>query len=152
MTQEFRRLIKGAMARDRDRMNQAALAIGYYDTTTRDHHRETILDMGGLAIEPFTLEGPYDFGTSDVLARLRARGIELGLTATSGNCHHPTRCCCNASSAACTCWRSGCGRGSTCMRWPGPVWLDEDPARRPRAEVHARRQRSGRAGRNIAFS
>ena len=79
MTQEFRRLIKGAMARDRDRMNQAALAIGYYDTTTRDHHRETILDMGELAIEPFTLEGPYDFGTSDVLARLRARGIELGL-------------------------------------------------------------------------
>jgi hypothetical protein len=35
--------------------------------------------MGELALEPFTHDGPYDFGASDVLARLRARGIELGL-------------------------------------------------------------------------
>jgi hypothetical protein len=35
--------------------------------------------MGEMALEPFTQEGPYDFGASDVLSRLRARGIELGL-------------------------------------------------------------------------
>ena len=79
MANEFRRLMKGAMAGDRAMMDTAAMAIGYYDATTQDHHRQTILDMGELAIEPFTLEGPYDFGTSDVLPRLRARGIELGL-------------------------------------------------------------------------
>jgi hypothetical protein len=32
-----------------------------------------------MALEPFTLEGPYDFGSSDVLVRLRERGIALGL-------------------------------------------------------------------------
>jgi len=79
MANEFRRLMKGAMAGDRDQMNTAALAIGYYDTSTQDRHRQTVLDMGEMALEPFTHDGPYDFGASDVLARLRARGIELGL-------------------------------------------------------------------------
>ena len=79
MANEFRRLMKGAMAGDREQMNTAALAIGYYDTSTQDRHRQTVLDMGELALEPFTHDGPYDFGASDVLARLRARGIELGL-------------------------------------------------------------------------
>ena len=79
MANEFRRLRKGAMAGDRDQMNTAALAIGYYDTSTQDRYRQTVLDMGELALEPFTHDGPYDFGASDVLARLRARGIELGL-------------------------------------------------------------------------
>lgn len=79
MANEFRRLMKGAMAGDREQMNTAALAIGYYDTSTQDRHRQTVLDMGELALEPFSHDGPYDFGASDVLARLRARGIELGL-------------------------------------------------------------------------
>ncbi|HOS87253.1 MAG TPA: AarF/ABC1/UbiB kinase family protein [Burkholderiaceae bacterium] len=79
MANEFRRLMKGAMAGDREQMNTAALAIGYYDTSTQDRYRQTVLDMGELALEPFTHDGPYDFGASDVLARLRARGIELGL-------------------------------------------------------------------------
>ena len=79
MASEFRRLMKGAISGDRDMMDAAAMAIGYYDAATQDRHRQTILDMGELAIEPFTREGPYDFGTSDVLPRLRARGIELGL-------------------------------------------------------------------------
>ena len=79
MSQDFRRLIKGAMARDREQMHTAALAIGYYDAATEDRHRQTVLDMGEMALEPFTLEGPYDFGSSDVLVRLRERGIALGL-------------------------------------------------------------------------
>jgi predicted unusual protein kinase regulating ubiquinone biosynthesis (AarF/ABC1/UbiB family) len=79
MANEFRRLMKGAITGDRDMMDTAAMAIGYYDASTQDRHRQTILDMGELAIEPFTREGPYDFGASDVLPRLRSRGIELGL-------------------------------------------------------------------------
>jgi predicted unusual protein kinase regulating ubiquinone biosynthesis (AarF/ABC1/UbiB family) len=46
MANEFRRLMKGAMAGDRDQMNTAALAIGYYDTSTQDRYRQTVLDMG----------------------------------------------------------------------------------------------------------
>jgi predicted unusual protein kinase regulating ubiquinone biosynthesis (AarF/ABC1/UbiB family) len=68
MANEFRRLMKGAMAGDRDQMNTAALAIGYYDTSTQDRHRQTVLDMGEMALEPFTHDGPYDFGACDVLA------------------------------------------------------------------------------------
>ena len=79
MANEFRRLMKGSIAGDRAMMDAAAMAIGYYDTSTQDRHRQTVLDMGEMALEPFTHDGPYDFGASDVLARLRARGIELGL-------------------------------------------------------------------------
>ena len=79
MANEFRRLMKGAINGDRDMMDKAAMAIGYYDETTQDKHRQTIIDMGEIAIEPFIQDGLYDFGTSDVLPRLRARGIELGL-------------------------------------------------------------------------
>ena len=39
MANEFRRLMKGAMAGDRAMMDTAAMAIGYYDATTQDHHR-----------------------------------------------------------------------------------------------------------------
>ncbi len=79
MANEFKRLMKGGIAGDRAMMDVAAQGIGYYDSSTQDKHRETILDMGQMALEPFTTEGAYDFGTSDVLPRLRARGIELGL-------------------------------------------------------------------------
>jgi len=71
--------MKGAMAGDRDMMDKAAMAIGYYDASTQEKHRQTILDMGEIAIKPFTRHGRYDFGTSDVLPRLRALGIDLGL-------------------------------------------------------------------------
>ena len=79
MSQDFRRLIKGAMAADRDAMATACLAIGYFDDTTQDKHRQAVLDIGEQALEPFSQEGAYDFGTSNLPERIRASGLALGL-------------------------------------------------------------------------
>jgi predicted unusual protein kinase regulating ubiquinone biosynthesis (AarF/ABC1/UbiB family) len=79
MANEFLRLMKGAMAGDRAAMGAAAMAIGYFDAITQERHSQAILDMGEQAFEPFCLEGEYDFGTTDLPARIRTGGMALGL-------------------------------------------------------------------------
>jgi hypothetical protein len=79
MANDFRRLMKGAIAGDRALMSAASMAIGYFDETTQQKHRKAILDMGEQAFEPFCLQGGYDFGTCDLPARIRAGGMELGM-------------------------------------------------------------------------
>ena len=79
MVNEFRRLMKAAIAADRVAMSAAAMAIGYFDDTTQEKHRQAILDMVEQAFEPFSFEGRYDFGTSDLLARIRVGGMALGM-------------------------------------------------------------------------
>lgn len=82
MANEFRRLMKGAVTGDREAMSAAAMAIGYFDDTTQEKHRQAILDMGEQAFEPFCLAGEYDFGSSDLPARIRNGGMALGLDKT----------------------------------------------------------------------
>ncbi|MDO8449647.1 MAG: AarF/ABC1/UbiB kinase family protein [Rhodoferax sp.] len=82
MANEFRRLMKGAITGDRAAMSAAAIAIGYFDDTTQEKHRQAILEMGEQAFEPFCLAGEYDFGGSDLPARIRDGGMALGLDKT----------------------------------------------------------------------
>ncbi|MDD5335153.1 MAG: AarF/ABC1/UbiB kinase family protein [Rhodoferax sp.] len=79
MSNDFRRLIKGAMTADRAAMSVACKAIGYFDDTTQDRHQQAVLDIGLQALEPFCREGGYDFGTSDLPERVRSSGMALGL-------------------------------------------------------------------------
>lgn len=79
MANEFRRLMKGAITGDRAAMSAAAMAIGYFDDTTQEKHRQAILDMGEQAFEPFCQAGEYDFGASDLPSRIRNGGMALGL-------------------------------------------------------------------------
>lgn len=79
MSQDFRRLIQGAMAADRDAMAAACRAIGYFDETTLEKHQQAVLDIGEQALEPFCQEGDYDFGTSNLPERIRSSGMALGL-------------------------------------------------------------------------
>lgn len=79
MSRDFKRLIQGAMAGDRNTMAAACLAIGYFDATNQDKHQQAVLDIGQQALEPFSHPGPYDFGTSDLLQRVRATGLALGM-------------------------------------------------------------------------
>jgi predicted unusual protein kinase regulating ubiquinone biosynthesis (AarF/ABC1/UbiB family) len=79
MVNEFRRLMKAAIAADRMAMSSAAMGIGYFDDTTQEKHRQAILDIVEQAFEPFSFEGSYAFGTSDLPARIRAGGMALGM-------------------------------------------------------------------------
>lgn len=78
MARDFKHLISGAMAADRAMMTQACLNIGYFDADSQERHKEAVLDIGWDALEPFCQPGPYDFGTSDLPERVRARGLSLG--------------------------------------------------------------------------
>jgi hypothetical protein len=63
-------------------MSAAAMAIGYFDDTTQEKHRQAILDMGEQAFEPFCQKDAYDFGASDLPSRIRNGGMALGLDKT----------------------------------------------------------------------
>ena len=79
MSLDFRRLFKGAMAADRAAMTAALTGIGYLGAATAEKHRQAVLDIAAQALEPFCQLGGYDFGNSDLPARLRAKGMALGL-------------------------------------------------------------------------
>jgi predicted unusual protein kinase regulating ubiquinone biosynthesis (AarF/ABC1/UbiB family) len=78
MSLDFRRLIKAAMAADRVAMSAAFIGIGYLAETTQEKHRQAVLDIAEQALEPFCQEDGYDFGSSDLPARVRANGMVLG--------------------------------------------------------------------------
>jgi hypothetical protein len=60
-------------------MGEACMAIGYFDATTQEKHKNAVLDIGEQALEPFCAKDGYDFGASDLPERIRATSIALGL-------------------------------------------------------------------------
>lgn len=79
MSRDFRRLMKAAMASDRVAMRAALMGIGYLGESTQERHRQAVLDIAEQALEPFCQQGGYDFGSSDLPARVRANGMALGM-------------------------------------------------------------------------
>jgi predicted unusual protein kinase regulating ubiquinone biosynthesis (AarF/ABC1/UbiB family) len=78
LVDQFRRIIQGAIAGDRPAMDQAACAIGYYGVDTIERHRSAVLALFTQACEPLSYKGEYDFGRSDLGARIRDAGLALG--------------------------------------------------------------------------
>jgi hypothetical protein len=60
-------------------MTQAAMVIGYFDAHTQAKHQSAVLDMMQIALAPLSHQGAFDFGTTDMLQRLRQTGMALGL-------------------------------------------------------------------------
>lgn len=79
MAKDYRRLITGAMKSDRAAMAKSCLSIGYYDADSQARHQEAVLDIGWDALEPFCQPGPYDFATTNLPERVRARVLALGM-------------------------------------------------------------------------
>lgn len=74
---EYRRMIKAAQKGDEARLLDAAGKLGYVVEDGSDAYREFVLGIFDIALEPLTTDGPYDFGSSDISARLS----ELGASA-----------------------------------------------------------------------
>jgi predicted unusual protein kinase regulating ubiquinone biosynthesis (AarF/ABC1/UbiB family) len=77
--QAYRQLMAAAMVGDRAAMTQAAMAIGYFDDRAQAKHQTAVLDMMQMALEPLRHKGDFDFGTTDMVQRLREAGMALGL-------------------------------------------------------------------------
>jgi predicted unusual protein kinase regulating ubiquinone biosynthesis (AarF/ABC1/UbiB family) len=71
---DYGKLAAAAMAGDREGTARAAERVGYSMGEPGSRYRELVLDMLLLALEPLRQEGPYDFGASDMPARLMAMG------------------------------------------------------------------------------
>jgi hypothetical protein len=77
LTGAYRRLILGAIAADRPAMGEAAAAIGYFREGIRERQRRAVLDLFLLACEPLRHVGQYDFGDTDLAARMQTAGLAL---------------------------------------------------------------------------
>jgi predicted unusual protein kinase regulating ubiquinone biosynthesis (AarF/ABC1/UbiB family) len=77
MVDAYRRLMAGAIADDRPAMSAAAIDIGYFRDGIDECQRRAVLDIFSLACEPLRHTGDYDFGRTDLAARLREAGLAL---------------------------------------------------------------------------
>jgi len=54
------------------------LRIGYFGADTAPHHQDLIQKMFEVAMTPVRQGGAFDFGSSDLLERLRDMGLAIG--------------------------------------------------------------------------
>ncbi|WP_291986197.1 AarF/ABC1/UbiB kinase family protein [Candidatus Accumulibacter sp. ACC007] len=73
----YRRLMGSAIVGERQEMSVAASAIGYFRADIGERQRQLVLDVFMHACEPLRYAGAYDFGNSDLPARIRDAGLAL---------------------------------------------------------------------------
>ncbi|ARE40093.1 Ubiquinone biosynthesis monooxygenase UbiB [Rhodovulum sp. P5] len=78
MTEQFRRLMRAGLDGDRAGVRQAILDIGFFAEDTAAHHKDTMLNMFEMSLEPIKRPGAFDFADNDVAMRMRDAGMELG--------------------------------------------------------------------------
>jgi predicted unusual protein kinase regulating ubiquinone biosynthesis (AarF/ABC1/UbiB family) len=79
VVEAYRRLMAGTIRGDRAAMSEAAQTIGYFQDNIHAHQRDAVIDLFATACEPLCHTGAYDFGTSDLAARLRDAGLKLSM-------------------------------------------------------------------------
>ena len=75
----YRGMFRAAIAGDRERLLAGAAALGYLGADTPPAKAEALLGLMLLSGEPLTHPGPYDFGDSDLIARVFGRGRDIYL-------------------------------------------------------------------------
>jgi predicted unusual protein kinase regulating ubiquinone biosynthesis (AarF/ABC1/UbiB family) len=72
----YRDLLAAALAEDRQQIQQAAEAIGYA-LGEDETYRDLVFELFQMATEPLCYKGAYDFGRSDLAARLNETGMAM---------------------------------------------------------------------------
>ena len=75
---DFRALARVALDGGSDATRAAMLRIGYFGADTALHHQALIQSMFNTATGPLRQDAPFDFGSSDLLERLRDMGLVIG--------------------------------------------------------------------------
>jgi predicted unusual protein kinase regulating ubiquinone biosynthesis (AarF/ABC1/UbiB family) len=78
LTADFRRLLGCALDADQAQTRAAMLQIGYFNSTTAQHHQDLIQAIFMAATAPLRAQGVFDFGHTDLLERLRSMGMAIG--------------------------------------------------------------------------
>ena len=75
---DFRALARVALDGGAEATRDAMLRIGYFGPATAPHHQALIQSMFEVAMTPLREDLPFDFGSSDLLERLRDMGLAIG--------------------------------------------------------------------------
>ena len=76
--QNYRRLVNAGLAGERAAARQSMIDIGFFTAATPDHYQAAVIDMFELSLEPLRDNAPFDFGSTDIAARLRDGGMAIG--------------------------------------------------------------------------
>ncbi len=79
VTEAYRQLFGAGMRADRRAMSAALQSLGYFRNDIPVSHRNAVITLFHEAMEPARLNGCYDFGGSDLSARLYDSGLSLSL-------------------------------------------------------------------------
>lgn len=77
LSQQYKALLNSAASNDKEGMLTAAIAIGLIDESHSQAQISAVLEIGMEACESIRSERPYDFGDSDLIARLHDKGMAL---------------------------------------------------------------------------
>lgn len=77
LSEQYKALLNSAASNDKNGMLTAALAIGLIDESHSQAQISAVLEIGMEACESIRSERPYDFGNSDLIARLHDKGMAL---------------------------------------------------------------------------
>jgi hypothetical protein len=77
LAQHYRALLRAALAGDRAAIRRAAIEIGLFGEHNQPRHQEAALRLIALALAPLGHDGTFDFGRSDLAARLRDGGLAI---------------------------------------------------------------------------
>lgn len=75
---DFRNLAQVVLTGTDAEIRDAMLRIGYFGPDTAPHHQALITSMFNAAMAPIRQDTPFDFGSSDLLERLRDMGLAMG--------------------------------------------------------------------------
>ena len=73
----YRGLLDAALRADHVAMSESAQAIGYFREDIHARQRAAVMELFVLATEPARTRGCFDFGASDLAARIRDAGMAL---------------------------------------------------------------------------
>ncbi|MCV6588284.1 MAG: AarF/ABC1/UbiB kinase family protein [Marinobacterium sp.] len=75
--QQYKQAMQAAVREDRNALDEALQASGFFRQGLEVANRDVILDIFLLAAEPLRHKGVYDFGKADLAQRIQARGMSV---------------------------------------------------------------------------
>ena len=77
LTESYRTLLKAGLDSDRTAAGRAALELGLLASYTPRARQDAVMTLVDMAMQPLRYDGRYDFGTTDIVARLRYDGMAI---------------------------------------------------------------------------
>ncbi|WP_295846674.1 AarF/ABC1/UbiB kinase family protein [Tardiphaga sp.] len=77
ITQDYRDLLRAGIAGDRPAATRAALDVGLFKRHLPAAQQDAVMALFDMAMQPLRQDGAFDFGQSDIAARLRDGGMRI---------------------------------------------------------------------------